>query len=418
MARPLFCSFLAAPLVSLAASAALPKPDTDNGGITLPPGFHAVVVADNLGPLRHLTVAPNGDIYAKSRESGLIALRDSDGDGHADIVKRFGSGSGTGAVLHDGWLYYSTNSRVYRYRLTPGELVPSGEPELIVKDLPDEGQHNAKSFTFGTDGALYVEVGSPSNAFGTPDRAPGAKGGDPTEFLKTHGGIWRFDPDKAGQTQSDGLHYTTGQRHIVALTWNPIVNALFGVQHGRDQLHTVAPQYFDDEASAELPAEEMHVLRQGSNLGWPFTYYDPMRKQRMVAPEYGGDGKKAAEAGKYPEPLVAFPAHWAPLDIVFYTAKQYPEKYHGGAFVTFQGSWNRAPKPQKGYNVAFVPCDEHGMPRGTYEIFADGFAGMKEVPSPGDARFRPCGIALGPDGSLYVSDAQKGRLWRIFYTGD
>jgi mono/diheme cytochrome c family protein len=162
----------------------------------------------------------------------------------------------------------------------------------------------------------------------------------------------------------------------------------------------------------------MHVLREGGSFGWPFTYWDPRKSARMLAPEYGGDNQKRAEAGKYPDPLVAFPAHWAPLQMAFYGGDQFPAKYRGGAFVAFHGSWNRAPRPQRGYNVAFVPFGANGMPSGGYEVFADGFAGKDEFTAVRDARFRPSGLAVGPDGSLYVADSVRGRVWRIFYTGE
>ena len=405
-------------LFSSRTHAALPSPDPDNGAITLPPGFHALVVADNLGPLRFMTVAANGDLYVKTRQKGIIALRDTDGDGRADIKQEFGSGGGTGIAIHDGWLYHSTNDAVYRYKLTPGELVPTSEPETIVHGLPDERQHNAKSFTFGGDGQLYVEVGSPSNGFGEPDRAQGAKGGDPTEFLRTHGGFWRFDPNKPNQSQADGFHFSTGHRHVLSVAWNPTAKAIFIIMMGRDQLNTVAPQYYTDQDNAERVGEEMHVLREGSNFGWPFTYYDVLRKARMVAPEYGGDNNKHAEPGKWPNPLMAFPAHWAPLQMAFYNSTQFPAKYQGGAFIAFHGSWNRAPLPQAGYCVGFVPVDENGIPRGTLEVFANGFAGRDVLISPRDARFRACGLAVGPDGSLYIADSEKGRIWRIIYIGD
>jgi glucose/arabinose dehydrogenase len=404
-------------VLAVRVAAQLPPPDADNGAITLPPGFRATVVADDLGPLRFITVARNGDIYVKTRQAGIIALRDTNGDGKADVKETFGSGGGTGIAVRDGWLYHSSNSAVFRYRLAPGSLAPQGEPEPIVTGLPDERQHAAKSFTFDGDGRLYVEVGSPSNAFGDPDRARGAKGKDPTEFLKKHGGFWRFDPNKPNQTQADGLHFSTGHRHALAVAWNPASKALFVVQQGRDQLNTVAPEFYTDEDNAEGPAEVMHILTQGTNLGWPFTYYDYRKKARMLAPEYGGNNEKRAEPGKFPDPLVAFPAHWSPLQMVFYTATQFPAKYRGGAFVAFHGSWNRAPKPQEGYNVTFVPFNEKGMPVGTHEIFANGFAGAPEIASPRDARFRPVGVAVGPDGSLYVADSLKGRVWRLFYTG-
>ena len=405
-------------LLAATVRAELPAPDPDDGAIKLAAGFRALVVADNLGPLRFLTVAPNGDVYVKTKEVGIIALRDTDGDGRAEVKEAFGSGGGTGIALRDGWLYHSTNSTVLRYRMTAGELTPEGRPETIVKGLPDEKQHEAKSFAFDDGGRLYVEVGSPSNAYGDPDRARGAKGKDPTEFLKTHGGIWRFDPAKANQAQADGFHFTTGHRHIIALAWNPLSKALFGVQHGRDQLSTVDPEHYNDDDNAELPAEVMHVLKEGTHLGWPFTYWDPLKKARMLAPEYGGDNQKRAEAGKYPDPLVAFPAHWAPMQMTFYAREQFPAKYRGGAFIAFHGSWNRAPRPQKGYQIAFVPFDEKGVPRGDYETFADGFAGRDVIENPGDARFRPCGVAVGPDGSLYVADSVKGRVWRIIHTGE
>ena len=410
---------LAALLIALPlAHAASPMPDADNGGLTLPPGFRALVVADKLKPLRQVAVAPNGDLYAKTREGGIYALRDTDGNGRADVIKEFGSGGGTGIALRGEWLYHSSNNAIYRYTLTPGELVPTGNPERIVKDLPDRRQHAAKAFAFGADGRLYVEVGSPSNALGQPDRARGAIGQDPTEFLKTHGGYWSFAADQPDQTQADGRHFSTGHRHSTTIALNPANGRLFIAIHGRDQLSTVAPQFFSDDDNAELPAEVLHELTEGANFGWPTTYWDPHKHQRMLNPEYGGDGRKAAPAGKFPDPLVAFPAHWSPMQLAFYTGTQFPEKYRGGAFLAFQGSWNRAPRPQKGYNVVFIPFNTSGLPAGGYEVFADNFTGKAELASPNDAAHRPHGVAVGSDGSLYVTDALHGRIWRILHTGE
>jgi glucose/arabinose dehydrogenase/cytochrome c5 len=411
------------------ANAAAPAPDADNGGITLPPGFRALVFADNLvverkvnnrsNNLRFIAVAPNGDVYAKTKRGSLLALRDTDGDGRADVVKEFGSGGGSGLLLHDGWLYHSTDKDVFRYKYTPGELVPSGEPEPIVVDLPNQRPHESKSFFFDDRGRLVVETGSPSNAFGGEnDRRLGAKGSDATEFLQVHGGFWRFDPAKPNQKQSDGERIATGHRHVVGVAWNPVSRAAFFVMHGRDNLSAVAPNFYNDDDNAELPAEEFHQLREGQNLGWPYTYWDPLKKVRMVAPEFGGDNQKRAEPGKYPDPIIAFPAHWAPLQMAFYQGTQFPEKYRGGAFIAFHGSWNRAPKPQKGYNVAFIPFDTAGKPLGTYEVFADGFSGRTEFTSPRDAMYRPGGVAVGPDGSLYIAETEKGRIWRVIYTGE
>lgn len=412
--------------IALAARRSPPVPDENDGDIFLPDGFRATIVADNLmagrkgDTLRFLALdtKPNSDLYAMTRKGGIIALRDADGGGRAEIIQEFGSGGGTGIAVQKGFLYYSSASAVYRYKLTPGELVPSGQPELIAQ-LPIQKGHDAKSFAFDPTGKLYVNVGSPLNASSTPDRALNAQGVDPTELQKTQGGIWRFQPDVPKQDQlKDGYRYASGLRHILALAWNPTKQAFYAVMMGRDQLNTVAPQFYTEHDNAEAPAEEMHLIHDQSNLGWPTTYYDPVRKARFIAPEFGGDGKKTAAPGQYPDPVIAFPAHWAPMQMAFNTTQHFPNHYHHGAFVAFHGSWNRGPEMQRGYNVAFIPFGPDGLPSGGYEIFADGFAGAPDIKRPGDARFRPCGLAFGPDGTLYIGDSEKGRIWRITYTGE
>ncbi len=412
--------------IDLAARRAPPVPDDNDGDIILPDGFRATIVADNLmadrkgDTLRFLALdsKPNSDLYAMTRKGGIIALRDADGDGRAEIKAEFGSGGGTGIAVQKDYLYYSSASAVYRYKLTPGELVPTGKPELIAQ-LPEQKGHDAKSFAFDPAGNLYVNVGSPLNASSVPDRARDAKGIDPTALQQRQGGIWRFKPDVPNQDQlKDGYRYASGLRHILSLAWNPTRQAFYAVMMGRDQLNTVAPQFYTDYDNAEAPAEEMHLIHDQSDLGWPTTYYDPIKKARFIAPEFGGDGKKLAEPGKYPDPVIAFPAHWAPMQMAFNTTQQFPNRYHHGAFVAFHGSWNRGPEIQRGYHVAFVPFGSDGLPSGGYEIFADGFAGAPDIKRPGDARFRPCGLAFGPDGTLYIGDSEKGRIWRIAYTGE
>lgn len=138
----------------------------------------------------------------------------------------------------------------------------------------------------------------------------------------------------------------------------------------------------------------------------------------MLAPEFGGDNRRKIDAGTYDAPVIAFPAHWAPLGMTLYQGTQFPERYRHGMFVTFHGSWNRAPRSQAGYKVVFVPFDANGYPTGTYETFADGFAGRTEFVSTRDARHRPGGVAVGPDGSLYITDTVRGRVWRIIHTGE
>lgn len=111
---------------------------------------------------------------------------------------------------------------------------------------------------------------------------------------------------------------------------------------------------------------------------------------------------------------MAFPAHTAPNDLIFYSKDQFPDRYSQGAFIAFHGSWNRSPQVQEGYHVVFVPFSNR-LPSAAWEVFANGFAGVKTVRSPGDALHRPMGLALGPDGSLFISDSVKGTIWRVYY---
>lgn len=393
----------------------------NNGSITLPAGFQAVVVADSVGSARQVTVDEDGDIYVALDEAhdgnGIAALRDEDGDGVADRIEYFGDYTGTGIALHDGYLYFAPDTAVVRYSMEGADLVPTSEPEWVVSELPDQNSHAAKPITFDGNGNMYVNVGAPANACQEEGRTPGSPGQDPCPLLEWHGGIWQFDANALNQTQKDdGVRYASGIRNAVALEWNSMADNLYLVQHGRDQLSQLWPDYYTTEQSAELPSEEFLKVDEGDTFGWPYTYYDHLRGERMVAPEYGGDGETPAEEGKYEEPLEAFPGHWAPNDLLFYSGNQFPSKYNGGAFIAFHGSWNRAPLPQEGYRVAFVPF-EGKTPSGEYETFADGFSGADSLMSPGNAEYRPMGLAEGTDGTLYITDSQKGKVWKVVYTG-
>lgn len=404
------------------SSAARVSCDPDNGDILLPDGFCALVVADELGRARHLTVTDRGDVYVRFREradkrGGVVALRDTDGDGRADVQEWFADHYGTGIELYNGHLYVSTDSSVLRYPLKEGQLEPAGEPEIVVDGLPIQESHAAKPLAFDDQGHLYVEVGAPSNACQEEDRTKGSPGMKPCPFLERQGGIWRFDADRVGQTQEkDGRRVLTGIRHAVAIAWNPENRSLYFVQHGRDQLHELYAEHFSAPDNAELPGEEFHRVVEGTDYGWPFCYWDPVQEQRFLMPEYGGDGEKVGDCEQHPRPLLSFPGHYGPNDLLFYTGDQFPERYRGGAFVAFHGSWNRAPLEQRGYSVAFVPM-ENGEPSGGWEVFADWFAGHRPLERPRDASHRPTGLAQGPDGSLYVSDSVQGRIWRVLHTG-
>jgi len=396
--------------------------DPDNGGITLPSGFCALVVADGIGYGRHMAIAANGDLYIGLRgrpndKGAIVALRDTNGDGRFDVRERFGDEGGTGIALRNGFLYFTRgDSSVVRYRMKAGQLLPEPAPELIA-ELPVQRGHTGKGIAFDGKGGLYVNVGAPSNACQTDDRKPKSPGQDPCPLLERHGGIWRFDENKPGQKQMEqGKRYATGLRQMLAIAWHPPTSALYVAQHGRDMLDTTWPGQFTAEQNAELPSEEFLRIDEGSDHGWPYCYHDWQQGKRVLMPEYGGDGKKTDRCGKYPAPIVAFPGHWAPNGLMFYAGRQFPQRYHGGAFIAFHGSWNRAPLPQAGYNVAFVPF-AGGKFSGKYEIFADGFMGPKAPAKPEEAVYRPSAVAEGPDGSIYISESAKGRIWRVIFRG-
>jgi glucose/arabinose dehydrogenase len=390
-------------------------------GLILPEGFSAQVAAEGVGRARHIAVRANGDLFVALKQGeegeGVVALRDEDGDGVFEREERFHDTFGTGVHVQGDMLYVSSDADVYRYQLpTDGSLVPSGPPEIVVANLPDHAQHAAKTLALDGEGTLFVNIGAPSNACQKEMRTPGSPGMDPCPQLETTGGIWRFDADATDQEGSEGEHFATGLRHCVALAWNDEADALFTVVHGRDQFNQLFPEHYTEEDNAELPGEEMHRLEKGGDYGWPYTYWDGRRGERMVSPEYGGDGKTVAEEGKYPDPLIAFPAHWAPNDLIFYDGEAFPKRYRHGAFVAFHGSWNRYPEPQGGYNVVFAPF-EGGEPTGEWEVFADGFAGPGPIETPRDARYRPMGLAVAPDGSLYIAESVTGRIWRVTHGG-
>lgn len=387
--------------------------------ISLPENFKATVFADNLGNGRHLALRANGDTYLRlgNPKDGntLVALRDTNNDGKADITRYFGgSTTGTGVKVHNGYLYYSSDWQVFRKKFNGNELIPSGAEELILT-LNKQGQHAAKPLAFDNEGHMYVTVGAPSNSCQNPDRQKGGPGQDPCPLLDSTGGIWQFSDSQLNQGFADGQRYATGIRHAVGITWNSADNNLYAMQHGRDQLHEHWPEHFTEKQSAELPAEEFFRVEQGDDFGWPYCFFDWQEDKRLLNPEYGGNGDSIGRCNQYKRPLVAFPGHWAPNAITFYQGNQFPVRYKGGAFVAFHGSWNRAPFPQQGYKVVFIPFSGN-EPIGGYDTFADEFAADgADISSPADADYRPCGLAVGPDGALYISDSAEGRIWKVVY---
>jgi glucose/arabinose dehydrogenase len=426
---------------SVAASSTVASSNTacagDNGGLTLPSGFCATVFADSLGHPRHIVVNSNGDVYINTWSGKyystpaphggfLVALRDTSKDGVADIIKRFGPDSshgnqgGTGIGLYKGSLYAeegdTITKRIVRYAISTDSMTPtSATSETIVRSLPANGDHPMHPFVIGQAGDMYMDVGSASNSCQLKNRTPDSPGRKPCTELLTRAGIWRYDANKTNQVFSPKERYATGIRNAVGIAFDP-GGQLYSTQHGRDQLAENWSKLYTPDQGQNLPAEELLKIVQGGDFGWPYCYFDGFQQKLVQAPEYGGDGKKIGECASKLGPEAFFPAHWAPDGLVFYTGTSFPAHYRNGAFIAFHGSWNRAPGPQQGYNVVFVPF-ANGKPvsPSKYEIFADGFAGSRKDPD--GAAHRPTGITMGPDGALYVTDDKGGRVWKVVYKG-
>ena len=405
----------------------------DNGGITLSPGFCATVFADNVGHARHMVVAPNGVVYvntwsgryyantdnAKAPDGGfLLALQDTTGSGRADKVVRFGPGvesgnaGGTGIALYNGALFAETNDRIVRYALPPGVITPTSPPEVIVSGLPLTGDHPMHPFKIDAQGGLFVDLGSATNACQHQNRIPNSPGIQPCTELETRAGIWRYDANRTGQQFSPAERFVTGLRNGEGVAFDS-EGRIFATQHGRDQLRENWPALYTAEQGENEPAEELVQLERGADFGWPYCYFDLSQQKRVLAPEYGGDGKAIGPCTDKRAPVAAFPAHWAPNDLALYQAQQFPAPYRGGAFIAFHGSWNRAPAPQGGYNVVFQPLAD-GKPSGNYVVFADGFAGASKsrVAPP----FRPSGWRWGLT-ARSTSPTISVDIWRIMFRG-
>ena len=279
-----------------------------------------------------------------------------------------------------------------------------------------------RPIAFDGKGNLFVALDASANLCTMQTQPPPGQpfpitppvGLKPCPDLETRTGVWRFDADRHGQKfPADGEQWATGIRDIGSLDWSPADGHLYGIMHGRDNTH----RYWSDLVSVDDDdhiADEMHRITKLTDFGWPYTYFDGVHNIRLIAPEYGGDGKQTAPVGKYASPVLTFHSRRsAPVDLLFYSGNAFPRPYRGGAFIVLHGTQNK-----NGYDVVLVPFDRNGK-SGSPTVFADGFAGFdRTAMNRAPATYRPIGIAEGPDGALYVADSQKGRVWRIAYQDD
>ena len=424
-------SIVAVMLATVCHGAVIPSPtiaDTDrifkldtpktDVSLTIPHGFTATVFASGLGKARHITVTPSGYIYIKlaSAKNGntIVRLKDQNGDGVADEEMDFGSFKGTGIKVKSGWLYASSDEEIYRFKLDSDGVVSNpDQPEKIVTGLIARGEHEAKAFTLDNSGNIYVNIGAFSNSCQIEDRKTGSMGKKPCPILDSAAGIWQFKADRLNQTYADGVRYATGLRNVVGLDWNTTTNhfllcnmavisyTVFFLQcilinKMLNFLQNVCMNCIKDP----MPGGRIFtMIKYKAKKFWLLNMAETERKQQ-----------ERTQSIQYMHSQVT----WRRTIFCFIRVISFPARYKNGAFIAFHGSWNRAPEPQAGFFVVFVPFT-NGKPSGKWKIFANGFSGGPKNTASGGALHRPCGLAEGPDGALYVTDDVQGTIWRITY---
>jgi len=366
---------LPAPFATKSAGNAPGKVEAPTGFLpAVPKGFRVNVFAKDFKRPRLMTVAPNGDIFlADTGANEIVILRDPGHTGGAQervifadhLVRPFG------IAFHDEYVYIGNMTGVVRFKYDPKTSQRLGEAEKLLA-LPGGG-HDTRNLSLTADGKhLLVAVGSASNI---------STGEEPMRAAVT---ICDLDGNNARQ-------FATGLRNPVGLTLEPVTGKAWVTVNERDEL------------GDDLPPDYLTSINDGGFYGWPYSYIGSNVDSR-VKPQNPDLVAKATI------PDVLLGAHVAPLQVTFYSGKQFPASYFGGAFVAEHGSWNRASR--SGYQVAFVAF-KNGEPSADPVPFLTGF-----VPDPGKELVygRPVGVTTAPDGSLLVSDDGMGVIYRVSYT--
>jgi glucose/arabinose dehydrogenase len=340
--------------------------------LTLPPGFTAEVFAEGLQTPRFLAFDPAGVLHVAEWGAGrVVALPDRDGDGRADGLEPLAEELDSPHSLvyrDDGW-YVGVPSGVVYLADTTGDG-RADEQRPIITDLPSDGSHRTRTVDFLPDGRMVVSVGSSCNV---------CEEEDPRRAT-----ILVYD-DAAG---NGGRILATGLRNAVGLDVNPTTGELWANNNGRDLMG-------DDE-----PPETLYRIHDGADYGWPRCH-----SGRIIDPDMGQPG----DCDRVAPPIVEMQAHSAPLGMVFYDGSSFPADYAGDLFMAFHGSWNRS--VPTGYKVVRIPFDG-GEVSGPLEDFATGWLDETTYETSG----RPVGLAVGPDGALYISDSKGGFVYRVTYS--
>jgi glucose/arabinose dehydrogenase len=356
-----------------------------NPVLRVPPGFTVNVFAEGLDAPRWLALTPNGDVLVtETRQNRIRLLRDTNGDGVADVRQTFASVSNGlnipfGLAFSGNSFFVGNTDAVLRFPYTKGQKQLSGNGEKIA-NLPGGGynQHWTRNVVVSPDGnKLYVSVGSQSNV-------------DEEDLPRAS--VQQMNLDGSQQQT-----FASGLRNPVGLDFHPLTKELYTTVNERDGI------------GDDLVPDYLTRIQQGEFYGWPYAYLtssnlDPRQKTN-------GKSKRPDLVARTRTPDVLFQAHSAGLGLRFYDGKTFPAKYRHGAFVAFRGSWNR--DRGTGYKVVFVPFDQKGRSLGYYEDFLTGFLLNPAVPTTWG---RPVGLLVLPDGSLLLTEEANNRIYRVQYT--
>lgn len=351
-----------------------------------PAGFTVNEFAGGLEGPRVVATAPNGDIFVAESESHRVrVLRDTDGDGRADVNELFSKDlrQPFGIAFYPlgpnpQFVYVANTGSVVRFPYKNGDLKASSAPETVVAQISSGGRltgggHWTRDIVFSKDGnTLFVSVGSKSNVDDNEEEARRAR-------------IFAYTPEGKNERV-----YAWGLRNPVGLAIDPQTGALWTSVNERDGL------------GDDLPPDYITRVVENGFYGWPWYYLGQHQDPRH-------EGKRPELAADVLVPDVLIQSHSASLDLTFYDATQFPEDYRHAIFASQHGSWNRSKRT--GYKVIMVPL-EAGAATGAYDDFLTGF-----VTPEGDVWGRPVGVTVAKDGALLVSDDGSNTIWRVSYTG-
>ena len=343
----------------------------DVAPISVPAGFEVGIFAEGLDGPRFIHFGPEGKLYVAERGADrILVLEDKDGDGRSDAQLVFADNvpNPHSVVYHEGAWYVGVPSGVIRFADEDGDGQADGRATLI-DSYPTSG-HSTRTVEFLPDGRMVVSVGSSCNVCEEQDARRAA--------------VLAYENAHAAGEQL----YASGLRNAVGLTVHPSTGELWATDNGRDLM------------GDDLPPETIYLVNEGADYGWPSCH-----SGRILDPEFGYEGA----CDDVEPPIAEMQAHSAPLGLVFYDGEAFPEPYRGDLFIAYHGSWNRS--VPTGYKVVRLPFQ--GSDPGSQVVdFATGWLDEGKVTG------RPVGLAVGPDGALYVSDDTGGFIYRISYKGD